>query len=317
MPDGIETHLETDGVELLDRVRDGGQEPGRAARGAGDCARRSSAGCPCSASSSSRGASCQTASSPSPAPTARPRRSSCSAPSTARPAGPVEVAGNVGTPLASLVGRAPREATIVCEVLELPGRGRPGVRARGGAAAEPERGPPRPSRQPRRLPRGQAAGFRQPGARARGGGAAGDRHSRPGAAGHLRRGRPDLARSGGELRWGGEALIAERDVRLRGEHNLENAMGAAAVALADGVADRRSGVRAARVRGRAAPAGGGGERGRRALRERLEGHQRVVRGQGDRGLRRAGVHAILGGSLKGGGFAGCARPWPRAAAPST
>ena len=29
-PDGFEAHSETDGVELLDRVRDGGQEPGRA-----------------------------------------------------------------------------------------------------------------------------------------------------------------------------------------------------------------------------------------------------------------------------------------------
>ena len=45
----------------------------------------------------------------------------------------------------------------------------------------------------------------------------------------------DLRRADGELPWQGEPLIAATRSRLRGAHNLENAMAAAAAALARGV----------------------------------------------------------------------------------
>ena len=95
-------------------------------------------------------------------------------------------------------------------------------------------------------------------------------------------------------------------VRLRGPHNLENAGAAAAVALAAGVPDDAVARGAAHVRRRAAPARGGRDRGRRALRQRLEGDQRGVRRASRIESFDAGVHVILGGSLKGGGFSGCA-----------
>ena len=45
----------------------------------------------------------------------------------------------------------------------------------------------------------------------------------------------DLALDGGALLWRGEHLIGADEIRLRGAHNLENAMGASAAALATGI----------------------------------------------------------------------------------
>jgi UDP-N-acetylmuramoylalanine--D-glutamate ligase len=114
----------------------------------------------------------------------------------------------------------------------------------------------------------------------------------------------DLAQVGERLLWRGEPLIDAGEIRLRGAHNLENAMAAAAAALVNG-----------------APAGDV----RRALKtfagvpHRLE---EVAERDGvlyvndskatNVGAARVGieafepgtVHAILGGSLKGGGFVG-------------
>ena len=45
----------------------------------------------------------------------------------------------------------------------------------------------------------------------------------------------DLAHRDGTLCWGGEPLMAAAEIRLRGAHNRENAMAAAAVCLARGV----------------------------------------------------------------------------------
>jgi UDP-N-acetylmuramoylalanine--D-glutamate ligase len=45
----------------------------------------------------------------------------------------------------------------------------------------------------------------------------------------------DLVVAGDRLRWRGEPLMETGEIRLRGAHNLENAMGAAAVTLARGV----------------------------------------------------------------------------------
>ena len=102
------------------------------------------------------------------------------------------------------------------------------------------------------------------------------------------------------------------DVRLRGEHNRQNARAAALAADAMGVprdGDRR---RAGGVRGRAQPARGGGHGRRRAVRERLQGHQPGVGGQGASSRSPAACTRILGGSLKGGGFEALREPVARA-----
>ncbi len=60
----------------------------------------------------------------------------------------------------------------------------------------------------------------------------------PGAARHVRFGHDSdaqLSERGGMLYWEGEPLLRSRELRLRGRHNLENAMAAAAVCLARGL----------------------------------------------------------------------------------
>ena len=111
----------------------------------------------------------------------------------------------------------------------------------------------------------------------------------------------DLERSGGELRFRGDRLMAVADVRLRGEHNVENAMAAAAAALARGIAPAAVTDALARFPGVA---------------HRLEEvatrdgvmyvndskATNVASARVGIGAFEGGVHAILGGSLKGGGF---------------
>ena len=69
----------------------------------------------------------------------------------------------------------------------------------------------------------------------------------------------DLELADGHLAWRGEPLIAAAEIRLRGAHNLENAMGAAAAALASGVPAEAVREALRSVRRRAAPARGGGD----------------------------------------------------------
>ena len=97
------------------------------------------------------------------------------------------------------------------------------------------------------------------------------------------------------------ALMEAAEVGLRGPHNLENAMAAAAATLARGVDPDAVRDGPARVPRRPAPARGRGRDRRRPLCERLQGDQRHGR-RGGAARRSSGVHAILGGSLKGGGF---------------
>jgi UDP-N-acetylmuramoylalanine--D-glutamate ligase len=113
----------------------------------------------------------------------------------------------------------------------------------------------------------------------------------------------DLERSGDELLWHGEPVAAVAEIRLRGEHNVENAMGAAATALA-------AGLPAEAVRSALAEFAG--------VPHRLEevgsvGGVLYVNDSKATNVSSAvkgieafdgGVHAILGGSLKGGGFEG-------------
>ena len=80
----------------------------------------------------------------------------------------------------------------------------------------------------------------------------------------------------GERVWfttAGRDSIDWEHARLRGEHNLENALAAAAAARAAGVTRAAIDARPARVRPAAAPARAGRLRRRGGVGERLQGHQ--------------------------------------------
>jgi UDP-N-acetylmuramoylalanine--D-glutamate ligase len=206
---------------------------------------------------------------------------------------PAAVAGNVGTPLASLVGELEAEATVVCEVSSF--------QAEDSVEFAPDTG----------LLLNLSEDHL-------------DRHGtfeayRAAKLSMFSRQRPDqvaVAPPGMDLP--GEARrvdfgdpadlpLPPEEVRLRGPHNLENAMGASAAALASGLP--REAVAAALRSFAGVP-------------HRLE-EVGVVGGvlyvndskatnvsAAARGIEsfEGGVHAILGGSLKGGGFEGLRDP---------
>ncbi len=216
---------------------------------------------------------------------------------------PAAVAGNVGTPLGSLVGRVGADVVVVCEVSSF--------QLEDSAAFAPECAVLLNLTEDHLDRHGSFAAYRE--AKLRIFERQGPEHfavvpaglDPPGAARVVTFGPPssDLGASEGELRWRGEGLMPAAEVRLRGEHNLENAMAAAAAALATEV-----------------PAG--------AVREALGGFSGVPHrleevgvvggvlyvndskatnvSSAVRGIEafEGGVHAILGGSLKGGGFRG-------------
>ena len=214
---------------------------------------------------------------------------------------PVAVAGNVGTPLAALVGEIGPAAAVVCEVstfqLEDASEFTPECAVLLNIAED-------------HLDRhGSFEAYREAKLSIFSRQAADDVAVAPLDLDVPRRtvsfGGPgaDLSHEGDALLWRGERLISTGEIRLRGAHNLENAMAASAAAMATGVAP--AGVTRAL-------------RGFDGLPHRLE----EVATVGDvlyvddskatnvaaavRGIEAfdAGVHAILGGSLKGGGFAG-------------
>jgi UDP-N-acetylmuramoylalanine--D-glutamate ligase len=128
----------------------------------------------------------------------------------------------------------------------------------------------------------------------------------PGAAARVTFGhgaRADLEHADGRLLWRGEPLMDAADIRLRGAHNLENAMAAAAVALANGV-----GANALRS---ALASFAGVEHRLEEVAERdgvlYVNDSKATNVDAARvGIEAfdGGVHVILGGSLKGGGFTG-------------
>ena len=112
-----------------------------------------------------------------------------------------------------------------------------------------------------------------------------------------------LSHVAGELRFRGEPLMPSADVRLRGAHNLENAMAAAAAALGRGldrgaVADALAEFAGVRHRLEEVARRGGvlyvNDSKATNVASALVGIEAFD----------GGVHAILGGSLKGGGFTG-------------
>jgi UDP-N-acetylmuramoylalanine--D-glutamate ligase len=215
----------------------------------------------------------------------------------------VAVAGNVGTPLASLVGSLSPEATVVCEVSSF--------QAEDSEALRPDCAVLLNLTEDHLDRHGSFEAYREAKLRLFANQGDGDVAvvppgiETPGGAARVSFGRADsdLALRDGELSWRGQAFMPVSELRLRGRHNLENAMGAAAAALATDVP--ASAVREALRTFPGVP-------------HRLEevGTVGGVLYVNDskatnvsaavRGIEafEGGVHAILGGSLKGGGFAG-------------
>jgi UDP-N-acetylmuramoylalanine--D-glutamate ligase len=197
---------------------------------------------------------------------------------------PVEVAGNVGTPLSSLVGEVDPEATIVCEVSSF--------QAEDSEALAPDTALLLNLEEDHLDRHGSFEAYREAKLRV-------FRNQTPEQVAVVPPG-VEVPGSGRRVEFGDLPLPAE-EIRLRGEHNLENAMGAAAAAVASGVP---------------AEAVAGALRSFAGVPHRLE-EVATVDGvlyvndskatnvsSAVRGIEAfdGGVHAILGGSLKGGGF---------------
>jgi UDP-N-acetylmuramoylalanine--D-glutamate ligase len=217
---------------------------------------------------------------------------------------PVAVAGNVGTPLASLVGEVDPEAVVVCEVSSF--------QLEDADAFAPECALLLNLEEDHLDRHGSFDAYREAKLRifARQGpdavavaplGMDVPANVRFGGSG------ADLALEDGELGWRATPLMPASEVRLRGAHNLENAMGAAAAALATHVEPEavREGLRTfAGVPHRLEEIG------------TVNGVLYVNDSKATnvasaaRGIEafEGGVHAILGGSLKGGGFQGLREP---------
>jgi UDP-N-acetylmuramoylalanine--D-glutamate ligase len=202
---------------------------------------------------------------------------------------PVAVAGNVGTPLSAFVGELAEEVTVICEVSSF--------QAEDAVELAPDTALLLNLSDDHLDRHGTAAAYRAA------------------KLSLFARQRPDqlaVAPAGLELPGAGrrvsfgdpaELPLPPEEIRLRGSHNLENAMGASAAALANGVA---------------AEAVAEALRGFAGVPHRLE-EVAAVSGvlyvndskatnvaSAVRGIEAfdGGVHVILGGSLKGGGFAG-------------
>ena len=114
----------------------------------------------------------------------------------------------------------------------------------------------------------------------------------------------DLAHDGSKLTWRGEPLIDAGEIRLRGAHNLENAMAAAAAALAGGVEPERVREVLRSFAGVPHRLEEVAERdGVLYVNDSKATNVDAAR-VGIEAFEAQTVHAILGGSLKGGGFAG-------------
>ena len=224
---------------------------------------------------------------------------------------PVAVAGNVGTPLATLVGELPPTTTVVCEASSF--------QLEDSEAFAPEAAVLLNLREDHLDRHGTVEAYRAAKLRAfanqgpddvavaplelvRGG-------DLPGQARRVSFGPPgsDVEEAGGMLSWRGEALLPVSGIRLRGAHNHENAMAAAAAALARGIG--RDAVREALRTFAGVPhrLEEVAERGGVLYVNDSKATNVDSATVGIRAFER-GVHAILGGSLKGGGFRALREP---------
>jgi len=202
---------------------------------------------------------------------------------------PVAVAGNVGTPLASLVGTVDPEAIVICEASSF--------QLEDSSAFAPECAVLLNVQEDHLDRHGDLERYREAKMRVFSNQQAGDHAIDPQVTA------AETAIDGGVLSVRGEALLPLEDIRLRGAHNLENVRAAALAALAMGVpAD-------AVVRALRAFAG---------VPHRLQ-EVATVNGvlyvndskatnvaSAVKGIEafESGVRAVLGGSLKGGDFTG-------------
>ncbi len=158
---------------------------------------------------------------------------------------PVAVAGNVGTPLASLVGEAATAATVVCECSSFQLEDSEAFAPECAVLLNVDARPPRSPRRLRRLPAREAADLRQPGKRRRRrlqrlrGGACAASTSAAARGGWRTAAGPtpivELSLSEGVIFAGDEPLLEASELSLLGPHNADNAMAAAAAALAMGL----------------------------------------------------------------------------------
>jgi UDP-N-acetylmuramoylalanine--D-glutamate ligase len=217
---------------------------------------------------------------------------------------PVVVAGNVGTPLASLVGEIEPETTVVCEASSF--------QLEDATAFAPECALLLNVSEDHLDRHGTLEAYLAAKLRifehqdeddlaVLPSGFAGQQ----GRARTLRFGGPDadFALRDGELWWQGVRMMDAAEVRLRGAHNLENAMAAATAALARGIDPEA-------VRGALRTFAGVAHR-----LEEVAVHGGVTFVNDSKATNVAsalvgieafdgGVHLIAGGSLKGGGFRG-------------
>jgi len=206
---------------------------------------------------------------------------------------PVAVAGNVGTPLSSLIGNVSEEATIVCEVSSF--------QAEDAVLFRPDTGLLL-NLTPDHLDRhGSFDAYRQA------------------KLSMFARQRPEdvavapagvhVPGEGRRLEFGdpAELPLPRSEIRLRGPHNLENAMGASAAALAGGVPAEAV---AAALRSFAGVPHRLEEIGSVGGVLYVNDSKATNVSSAARGIESfdGGVHAILGGSLKGGGFEGLRDP---------
>jgi len=224
---------------------------------------------------------------------------------------PVAVAGNVATPLATLVGELPPTTTVICEASRF--------QLEDSEAFAPEAAVLLNLREDHLDRHGTVEAYRAAKLRAfanqgpddvavaplelvRGG-------DLPGQARRVSFGPPgsDVEEAGGMLSWRGEALLPVSGIRLRGAHNHENAMAAAAAALARGIG--RDAVREA-LRTLAGVALRLEEVAERCGVLYVNDSKATNVDSATVGIRafERGVHAILGGSLKGGGFRALREP---------
>jgi UDP-N-acetylmuramoylalanine--D-glutamate ligase len=205
---------------------------------------------------------------------------------------PVTVAGNVGTPLSTRVGVGP-EVTIICEVSSF--------QAEDSELFAPDAALLLNIEEDHLDRHGTLAAYRE----------AKLRVFRNQTSDQVAVGPPELELPGAGRRvtFGDPSALplAPEEIRLRGPHNLENAMGASAAALASGVPPE---------------AVADALRSFAGVPHRLEEVGTVdgvlyvndSKATNVASARRAlesfegGVHAILGGSLKGGGFEGLRQP---------
>ena len=214
---------------------------------------------------------------------------------------PVVVAGNVGTPLSSLVGQLDRDATVICEASSF--------QLEDASAFAPEVAVLLNVEEDHLDRHGDLASYREAKARIFASQGPQDWAIAPpdlrpdGAARWLGFGPgADASVRDGWIRFGGEPVLAVGELRIRGAHNLDNALAATAAALAGGAVAPAAVADALRT----FP----------GVEHRLEDVATVAGvlyvndskatnpASALRGLEAfdGDVHAILGGSLKGGSF---------------